>query len=253
MPIAERRHSARRVNERGLQTSFSWSAERILSGFVVDHSELARRFVVELIVDGQSVKVVKADEYVSELAQHGVGDACYGFSFALRDEIVFGGGIAEARVANVGTLVGAPIVFSQPDGEIGNVESGWTQWLGGLRFSGWLGENADEEAMDVVVDGTVVAQVEARSWTHIGADPNMARAVKAFDFHLPETFADGRVRRLVVVKRCGETLPGGASRLYGFCGRACKPRGSGAGSALGGTVRSADSDVAAVFESGHLA
>jgi O-antigen biosynthesis protein len=213
-------HSSDACDRRvGLHTAFVWSGERSLSGFVVDPSDLARKFVVELLIDGLSVKVVRADEFAHELVRQNIGDGCYGFSFFLRDELVNGALVAEARIANLGTIVGSPIVFNGPP-RIGRSTpvGGSVRWLGGLRFSGWVAENTDEPAIDVVVDGVLVTQVEASGWTHIGADPEIACAVRAFGFHLPEKFADGRARRVAVVKRNGDNLLGSPLTFVAFAG-----------------------------------
>lgn len=217
--MAKRPHTSSACDGRGLYTSFSWSGERILSGFIVDPSDPTCKFVVELLIDGLPVKAVRADEYVHELARQDVGDGCYGFSFSLRDELVNGGLVAEARIANISTIIGTPIVFGHPLG-VGrsNPGPGLVRWLGGLRFSGWLAGDADEPAMDVVVDGEVVTQVEASGWSHEGADLETARAVRAFGFHLPEKFADGRARQLAVVKRNGDNLPGCPVAFVAFAG-----------------------------------
>lgn len=219
MAVVRRPHSSSAFDGRGLHTAFSWSGKRILSGFVVDLSDPARKFVVELLIDGLPVKVVRADEFADELVRQNIGDGCYGFSFLLRDELVNGGLVAEARIANLGKIIGSPIVFNHPP-RIGrsNTGRGSVQWLGGLRFSGWVAENADGLAMDVMVDGELVAQVEASGWTHIGADPEIACAVRAFGFHLPEKFADGRARQLAVVKRNGENLSGSPLTFVAFAG-----------------------------------
>src|SRR5262249_48771393 len=130
-------HCGTRASQRTLHTSFVSSQERILSGFVVDLVDQAERFVVELLIDGLSVKTRRADEYVFELAQQNIGDGCYGFSFFLRDEFVSEGLVAEARLANVGTLIGSPIIFGTPDQSTNSSPPGEVRWLGGLRFSGW--------------------------------------------------------------------------------------------------------------------
>src|SRR5262249_50784694 len=67
-------------------------------------------------------------------------------------------------------------------------------WLGGLRFTGWC--NPDQDASPnviVLVNGEQVAIAQATQWTHAGSGDNV-RAVRGFDIHLPERFADGRVR-----------------------------------------------------------
>jgi O-antigen biosynthesis protein len=192
-----------------LRTSFSWSSQRILSGFVVDGSDSTRKFVVELLVDGLPVGTARADEYVHELAERDIGDGCYGFSFPLREELITGGLIGEARIANLGTLVGTPIVLSEPPGSGRHIAGpGQVRWLGGLRFSGWLAENANEQPMDVLVDGETIAPVEKSGWCHVGTDPETARAVRSFGIYLPEKYADGRAHELSVVTRNGGNLPG---------------------------------------------
>src|SRR5580700_7108505 len=208
------RHRAR-LRPRGeprLRTSFGWFHERMLSGFATDPSDPTRKFVVELFLDGLPIRIARADEYVHELAQEGVGDGCYGFSFPLRDDLLAEGVVAEARIANVGTPIGAPITFANRAGASkSNDGSGSVRWLGGLRFSGWLGEDARERTLDVLVDGELVAQTEFSGWSNVGADPQTARAARAFAVHLPEKFADGQARQLAVVKANGDSLPGALS------------------------------------------
>jgi GT2 family glycosyltransferase len=199
-----------------LHTSFSWSGERAMSGFVVDPEELTRHFAVELLIDGLPVKTALAQDYVHELAQRGIGNGCYGFTFPLADEFVNEGAIVEARIANVGTPVGRPIVLGaqadsdadfqpgpSPDACLGAV-----RWLGGLRFTGWLPGDALEGRLDVRVDGELVTQAEISGWSHVGTDPEQARAVRAFAFHLPEQFADGLAHQLAVTKPNADPLPG---------------------------------------------
>jgi hypothetical protein len=243
-------------DEPRLRVSFRWSDERTLSGFVADPSDLTRKFAVELLLDGLPVKVARADEYVHELARQHVGDGCHGFSFALRDELLGEGVVAEARIANIGTLIGAPIIFGDP-AETGprNDGAGGVRWLGGLRFSGWLGEDAQDLTLDVRVDGELVAQTEVCGWTNVGADPQTARAVRAFAVDLPEKFADGRARLLSVVRANGDTgMPG---RLRCICRRARRnagaPRRPGVGTAARRRVRSPGPDVGAVLAIPSLA
>jgi GT2 family glycosyltransferase len=215
------RHRAR-LRPRGeprLRTSFGWFHERMLSGFATDPSDPTRKFVVELFLDGLPIRIARADEYVHELAQEGVGDGCYGFSFPLRDDLLAEGVVAEARIANIGTPIGAPITFANRAGAgKSNDGSGSVRWLGGLRFSGWLGEDARERTLDVLVDGELVAQTEFSGWSNVGADPQTARAARAFAVHLPEKFADGQARQLAVVKANGDSLPGSPVAFVAFAG-----------------------------------
>jgi GT2 family glycosyltransferase len=199
--------------------SFGWSHERMLSGFVTDLSEPSRKFAVELLLDGLPVRLARADEYADELAREDVGDGCYGFSFPLRDELVRSGAVVEARIANVGTLIGAPIVFGDwVEARARKDGAGGVRWLGGLRFSGWLDGDAQELALAVLVDGELVAQTEACGWSSVGADPETARAVRALAVHLPEKFADGRAHQLAIVRTNGDSLPGSPIAFVAFAG-----------------------------------
>jgi GT2 family glycosyltransferase len=191
----------------------------MLSGFVTDPSDPTRKFVVELLLDGLPVRVARADEYVHSLAREDVGDGCYGFSFPLRDELIGEGVVAEARIANIGALIDAPIIFgNRAEAGTRNDGSGAVRWLGGLRFSGWLGEDAQELTLDVLVDGEFVAQTEVCGWSNVGTDPETARAVRAFAIHLPQKFADGRARQLAVVRANGNNLPGCPVAFVAFAG-----------------------------------
>jgi GT2 family glycosyltransferase len=194
----------------GICSAFAWTGDRVLSGFVYDPASLFRKFVVELLIDGIAIKTVRAEQFHDQLARDDVGDGFYGFSFSLREELLNSSGIAEARIANVGTLVGSPIIFGQnPPRRAAACGTGSVQWLGGLRFAGWLGEGeADENFFDVMVDGELVTRVSASGWRHVGADPETACAAKAFDFHLPQKFADSRMHRLAVTMPNGDPLPG---------------------------------------------
>ena len=197
-----------------LQTSLQWSHERTFTGFVVDRTDPGRKFVVELVVDGYPVKCMRAADYVGSLADRGVGDGCYGFSFSLADDGLDDGAVVEARIANTGTAIGQPIASQAPaGGSRAPTPFGSVRWLGGLRFSGWI---TDESAIvDIAVDGERIAQVRASGWSHVG-DADDPRAVRALDFHVPERFADGVARRLAAVNPNGEHLEGSPLPFIAF-------------------------------------
>jgi hypothetical protein len=90
-----------------LRTSFRRVDARTFAGYVVCEADLNQRFVVELLIDGIPIDVTQAAEYDQELA--GIGDGCYGFSFALLDNALADNSVIEARLANMGTPVGEPI------------------------------------------------------------------------------------------------------------------------------------------------
>jgi GT2 family glycosyltransferase len=199
-----------------LRTAFSRVGERRFSGFVVDPADLDRRFTIEIAVDGYPVRVVRADAYVHELAQEPVGDGCYGFSVSLDARVLGRAAVVAARLANVGAPVGAVIVLEQASEPTAAREGpGAVRWLGALRFSGWVGEDQDPAAMDVLVDGLVVDRIRTSRWSHVGAG-DAARAVHGFDISLPPRFGDGGIHQFAVVTATGENLAGSPLTFVAF-------------------------------------
>jgi O-antigen biosynthesis protein len=197
---------------RGLQSAFFRSDERRFSGFVVDTADTSRKFAVEILVDGYPARVIRADADVYELISKEVGDGCYGFSFSLDESLVRNSSIVEARLANLGIAIGEPIDLAQLSGRMPQIQGPATlRWLGGLRFSGWLDHAA--ATATVLVDGVLVTRVHALTWSHVGMSEKDARAVRTFDFHLPQRFADGTVHRLTLADDAGQSI-GGRSIVF---------------------------------------
>ena len=191
-----------------LRTSFARSGERRFFGFVVDPSDLDRRFTVEITVDGDPVSVVRADTYVHHLAQEPIGDGCYGFSVSLDTRVLSNGTLVGAQLANVGTTVGQPIPLNGKSDRAPPPEGpGAVRWLGALRFRGWVSKNQDVAAMTALVDGVLTDRIRLTGWSHIGAGDDI-RAVRSFDLQLPVRFADGNVHELAIVTNSGEQLSG---------------------------------------------
>src|SRR4051794_1817598 len=64
-----------------LRGAFARITEEGFDGYVYDESDLGRRFVVELLLDGVPLKLARANVYSRQPAQQRIGDARYGFSF----------------------------------------------------------------------------------------------------------------------------------------------------------------------------
>jgi GT2 family glycosyltransferase len=200
-----------------LQTAFYRVDDNGFAGYVVSNTDLTRRYVVELFLDGYALQVARADAFVEELGRAAVGDGCYGFYFTLPIATLGDGFVLEARLANNGTVLGQPIELhgsslfgTDPRGP------GQVQWLGGLRFEGWyIGESDELAEISVIIDGETVARVLPTRWTHIG-DIENAEPVRAFDLHLPQRFADGRVRRAQFLLNDTQELPGSPSTFVAY-------------------------------------
>lgn len=191
-----------------LRSLFYWSHERMFTGFALDVTNLSQRFVVELLVDGRPLKSVHATDYLAALAAGGIGDGRYGFCFSLDAQFLSNAEIVEARIANCGIRVGEPVAVNALSiGCPGLTSSGGLQWLGGVRFSGWVREGY-KGVIEIQVDGEQVTQVSPSGWCHVG-EAESTRAARAFQVHLPPRFADGAVHRLAAVDAAGEYLGDG--------------------------------------------
>jgi O-antigen biosynthesis protein len=190
-----------------LRMSFRRLDARTFAGYVVGEADLNHRFVVELLIDGIPIDVAQAVEYDQTLA--GIGDGCYGFSFAILDEALADSQVIEARLANMGTPVGEPIHLGRDDQAQSPAQrKGDVTWHGGLRFTGWVERPEIGTAyVNALIDGELVAQAHNWRWHHIGKSREDARVAPAFDLHLPARFADGRVHRVRFVDETGTDLP----------------------------------------------
>src|SRR5579863_560499 len=194
---------------RALRSAFTRCGERKFIGFVMDDDDPCRKFSVEILVDGYPARLVRADAPVDELVAARRGDGCYGFTCSLDDGVVNNSAIVEARLANSGTAVGMPIVLARPAKQARQSSVfGYVQWLGGLRFSGWIDAPHEQAIGNVLVDGVPVARARATHWSHVGTSEQAALAVRGFDLHLHERFADGLVHRLAIVDDAGEGVCG---------------------------------------------
>lgn len=191
-----------------LQTAFYRTGERSFRGYAFDTGNPNHKPVVEIIVDGYPLKSIRADGYAPDLGENQVAGAYHGFACVLPEAVITDAEIIEARLANLDTIVGAPIRLSMPsDPTQQNASEGTVHWLGGLRFSGCF---CDSEAAigNVFVDGSLVSRVRPSRWSHFGKLETDARAVKAFDFWLPRKYADGNAHQLVVRNDRGEDISG---------------------------------------------
>jgi O-antigen biosynthesis protein len=195
-PMREEGSAGQRGAKGHLRAQFVRSGENEFSGFVCDPLDPNRKFVVELWLDGLPVRLARADNYVASLASEQFGDGCYGFAFSLTAPLLADSQIAEARLANSHEAVGDAVHLDGPLEETADSRGpGGVEWIGGLRFQGWIQcPPAESPLVRAVVDGETVAEARASGFTDIGGVED-AKLVKAFDLHLPSDFADGRVHR----------------------------------------------------------
>lgn len=181
--------------------------DNTVSGFVFDPEAPERRFTIDILLDGLVLRTTYADALVPELPTPGL-DGAYGFAVTLEPDLLRTASVLEARLANLGTPVGRAIDLENDSALVDLRPTCELRWLGGLHFEGWI-DNEVAATLEAIVDGETVAQVRATAWTHIGDDASGqgSRNARAFDFHVPQRFADGRVHRIGLRKDDGEQLP----------------------------------------------
>jgi GT2 family glycosyltransferase len=200
-----------------LRADFFRLDDHIFAGYIVDERDLTRRFVVEFMLDGHPIKITRADAYSDQLAIENLGDACYGFAFNISRQAIDQGSIVEAKLANISVTVGHPIFLKEPlDRNRHFTPANGLRWVGGLRFEGWSAD--DSELIPIVtaiIDGERVADAKATRWANVGS-PAEARLARRFDLHLPDRFADGRVKRVQFFRENGEEFPGSPISIVAF-------------------------------------
>jgi GT2 family glycosyltransferase len=210
-----RRHPLRQfepTTRASLRASFTRTGHRTFSGYAISDHDPAQKYAIEILVDGLPVKLVAADSYVVDLED--IGDACHGFAVTLPEETVETGAVIEARVANRGDPVSGPIALDAPFESARHAGPGALRWNGGLRFSGWIDTTEPDAFVTLMVDGVAVTRARAAAWTNAGDDG--ARAVRAFDVHLPPRFADGAVHLAEARNARAESLAGSPLAFMAF-------------------------------------
>jgi GT2 family glycosyltransferase len=191
-----------------LVSRLSLGDDDTVSGFVFEPEAPERRFTVDILLDGLVLKTVYADAFAPECSEQDHSNTC-GFAVTIDSNLLRAARLLSARLANLGTPVGQPIELDNDSAiPIDQRPSCKLSWLGGLRFRGWVACETTV-TLEAIVDGESVAQVRASSWTHIDGDAEgqASRNVRAFDFHVPQRFADGRVHRISLRKEDGEQMP----------------------------------------------
>lgn len=188
----------------------------VIAGYAYNVLDLTNPVIVELLLDGISVSLARADTYEPVLAATGIGDGCHGFSFVLTPGMLIGGRVAQVVIANRRDVIAPPILLG--DGPSRNATAalapGQAEWLGGLHLSGWLRPGDDRERLQVRVriDGEVVALSHPDRWRHL-AGSGVLRLVPAFSLHLPERFADGHTKQVHITDGRGIALRGSPLHL----------------------------------------
>ena len=170
--------------------------------------------MVEILADGFPLAIVRAHEVVDIPVEPQMGDGCYGFSVRIDDEVLARAGRVVARLANSDLLVGSVDLGDVSQLRPGGRRAiGGARWAGGLRIDGHLARDVETDRVPWVkalIEGVEVARAPCRSWIQLAH----GRAERAFALHLPDMFADGRVRPVEIRTEEGVELPGSPCLVF---------------------------------------
>ncbi|ORL53412.1 glycosyltransferase family 2 protein [Pseudomonas putida] len=189
----------------------------VLQGWAFDAAQPEQRLIVEVLIDGASVALARADQYEPCAPQ---GDQFHGFSVQLRQSWLDEARSITAQIANTGLpLKGQVQIPAAPTLDTSAIAS--QVWhTGGLRLSGWAWDpKAPRRHVQISVreGGSEVANVICDQ--HHQALAYRASADHGFAVDLPWELADGELHVLEVVNDLGQPLPGSPIRLC------CVPEG----------------------------
>jgi O-antigen biosynthesis protein len=179
----------------------------IVSGFIFDKADLTKRWVVELCVDGWPVDVVRADRFDFRMPNSEANSKDFGFVFDIERFDVDTNAVVEIRLANADQIL-ARLSDLKMATESKPPVPGAAEWIGGLRFAGWVARETDvRHTVRALIDDDIVAECSTHGLTLV-EDGASSHARPAFDLHLPREYADGRARILDIVDEDGHTLSG---------------------------------------------
>jgi GT2 family glycosyltransferase len=199
-----------------LQTKAVLISEREIAGHVFDPEAPETRFVVELWLDGYPAGLARANLFDPELGAAARGDGCYRFVFALDADVADNAEIAQVRLANLPTPVGAPLWLGEEEVERPARPAGEARWAGGLRIQGWIPwDPTTTSEVRALIDGEEVARARAVLFSHVG-EAAAGAVARGFELLLPLEYADGRVRRVRVVDENDREVPGSPCPVVAF-------------------------------------
>ena len=183
----------------------------VLQGWALDSAHPDQRLVIEVMVDGACVALVRADQFQPNAE---LGDQFHGFGVQLRQSWLDEARHISVCVANQDfVLKGELQLPTSPNKEPAPLASQvWHN--GGLRLSGWSWDpEAAHRHVEVTVreDSRVLAKIVCDTF-HI-ALVNRSTTDHGFTLELPWELADGRLHTLHVENDLGQPLSGSPVKL----------------------------------------
>jgi hypothetical protein len=183
-------NAADEANRAGaLVSTLAMADHRTVAGFAYDAGAPDRKLVIEILADGLSVGIVRADAYCQPAGPDDRRPASCGFAYALPAALVDSTRQLTARLANLDVTVGEVLnLHHAPSLERGLLAPGAITTVAGSVISGWVVPSATGTALVLAIcAGEEVAATSAKQWgcTTIAGE---LRAVLAFELQMPDRF-----------------------------------------------------------------
>ena len=183
----------------------------VLQGWAMDLSRPSERLVIEVMVDGACVSLVRADHFEPNAES---GDQFHGFGVQLRRAWLEGAQHISARVANQDFVLAGDFKMPPRPPAVPAAIASQVWHSGGLRLSGWsFDPDAQHRHVQVTVreDDRVIAQASCD--THHQALVYRSTSDHGFTIDLPWELADGKPHTLHIENDMGHPLSGSPIKL----------------------------------------
>ncbi|MBA1220962.1 glycosyltransferase [Pseudomonas fulva] len=183
----------------------------VLHGWAMDNAQPEHRPIVEVLIDGASVALVRAEQYEPNAP---VGDLFHGFAVQLRPRWLDGARLITARIANQSFILQGQVALPATPSDDSAAVSSQVWHTGGLRIGGWCWDpKAPNRHVEVTVRNGDQIVGRALCNQHSQALAYRASSDHGFVIDLPWSLADGKVYELEIVNDLGRPLAGSPIRL----------------------------------------
>ncbi|MCF7545257.1 glycosyltransferase family 2 protein [Pseudomonas petrae] len=183
----------------------------VLQGWALDSTRPEQTLVVEILVDGASVALARADQFYPNA---NAGDDFHGFTVQLRQRWLDEARHISARVANIDLSLAGDINLPAKPNKAPLPVATQVWHSGGLRLGGWAWDpDAPQRHVQVIAreNDRVLAQISCEE--HHQALVYRATSNHGFTLDLPWELADGKPHVLHIENDLGQPLSGSPIHL----------------------------------------
>ena len=183
----------------------------VLHGWAMDNAQPESRPVIEVLIDGASVALVRADQYEPNAP---AGDQYHGFAVQLRQSWLHEAHLITAHIANHSFVLEGQLSLPTVSSNDSTSITSQVWHTGGLRIGGWCWDPKEPSRhMEVTIreGGHLIGRALCNE--HNQALAYRATSDHGFAIDLPWALADGRVHELDIVNDIGQPLAGSPVRL----------------------------------------